>query len=210
MPQSLAALTRPGDLAVTILDQPLIDFGPAIAADLPNALPREWLVTNGLGGYASGTVAGVNTRRYHGLLVAALAPPVQRTVLVAGSVDWATYAGERYTLSTHEYADGTVDPHGYRSLVGFRLDGTLPVWTFALADALIERRVWMTHGSNTTCVRYTLVRSSGPLELELRPLVTYRDFHSLSRGHGWTPGFLHVRDGIEVRAFDATRPFRIL
>jgi len=143
MPQSLVASTRPGDLAVTILDQPLIDFGPEIAADLPNALRREWLVTNGLGGYASGTVAGVNTRRYHGLLVAALAPPVQRTVLVAGLVDWATYAGERYALATHEYTDGTLDPHGYRDLVGFRLDGTLPVWTFALADALVERRVWM-------------------------------------------------------------------
>ena len=139
MPQSLLAATRPGDLAVTIVDQPLIDFGPEIAADLPNALRREWLVTNGLGGYASGTVAGVNTRRYHGLLVATLAPPVERTVLVGGTVDWAAYAGERYALSTHEYADGTVDPHGHRNLVGFRLDGTLPVWTFALSDALLER-----------------------------------------------------------------------
>jgi len=210
MPQSLVASTRPGDLTVTILDQPLIDFGPEIAADLPNALRREWLVTNGLGGYASGTVAGVNTRRYHGLLVAALAPPVQRTVLVAGSVDWATYAGERYALSTHEYADGTVDPDGYRNLVGFRLDGMLPVWTFALADALVERRVWMAYGSNTTYVRFTVVRSSGPLELELRPLVTYRDFHSLSRAYGWAPGFVQVSDGIEVRAFDGARPFRIL
>jgi predicted glycogen debranching enzyme len=210
MPQSLVASTRPGDLAVTILDQPLIDFGPEIAADLPNALRREWLVTNGLGGYASGTVAGVNTRRYHGLLVAALAPPIERTVLVAGSVNWATYAGERYALSTHEYADGTVDPNGYRNLVGFRLDGSLPVWTFALADALLERRVWMAYGSNTTYVRYTLVRGSGSLELDLRPLVTYRDFHSLSRGYGWTPGFLQVPDGIEVRAFEGARSFQIL
>ena len=139
MPQSLFAATRPGDLAVTIVDQPLIDFGPEIAADLPNALRREWLVTDGLGGYASGTVAGINTRRYHGLLVATLAPPVERTVLVGGTVDWAAYAGERYALSTHEYADGTVDPDGIRNLVGFRLDGTLPVWTFALSDALLER-----------------------------------------------------------------------
>ncbi len=210
MPQSLVASTRPGDLAVSILDHPLIDFGPEIAADLPNALRREWLVTNGLGGYASGTVAGVDTRQYHGLLVAALAPPVQRTVLVAGSVDWATYAGERYALSTHEYADGTVDPHGYRNLVGFRLQGALPVWTYALADALVERRVWMAYGSNTTYVRFTVVRSSGPLELELRPLVTYRDFHSLSRAYGWVPCFVQVPDGIEVRAFDGARSFRIL
>src|SRR6266849_3845770 len=111
MPQSLFAATRPGDLAVTIVDQPLIDFGPEIGGDLPNALRREWLVTNGLGGYASGTIAGVITRRYHGLLVATLAPPVERTVLVGGTTDWAAYAGERYALSTHEYADGTVDLH---------------------------------------------------------------------------------------------------
>src|SRR5438128_7137676 len=114
MPQSLFAATRPGDLAVTILDQPLIDFGPEIAADLLSALRREWLVTNGLGGYASGTVAGVNTRRYHGLLVAALAPPAVRTVLVGGLIDWGVYDGRRYPLATHEFGDGTVDPRGYR------------------------------------------------------------------------------------------------
>src|SRR5712692_9932805 len=122
MPQGVEASTRPSGLVATILDQPLVDFGPAVAADLPNALRREWLVTNGLGGYASGTIAGVITRRYHGLLVATLAPPVERTVLVGGTIDWAAYewcrpesvyhgggsgyradAGERYALSTHEY-----------------------------------------------------------------------------------------------------------
>ncbi|MBV9169699.1 MAG: glycogen debranching enzyme N-terminal domain-containing protein, partial [Chloroflexi bacterium] len=89
------------DGAPTILEQPLVSFGPDIAADLDAALRREWLVTNGLGGYASGTVAGVNTRRYHGLLVAALNPPVERTVLVAGCLDWVTYDGHKYPLSTH-------------------------------------------------------------------------------------------------------------
>jgi predicted glycogen debranching enzyme len=123
----------------TILDQPLVSFGPEIAADLPSALRREWLVTNGLGGYASGTIAGIATRRYHGLLVAALAPPVERTVLVGGSVDWAEYDGRRYPLSTHEYGDGTIDPHGYRHVHSFALDGTLPVWAFAVGDALLER-----------------------------------------------------------------------
>ena len=116
-----------------ILDDPLISFGPDIAADLPNALRREWLVTNGLGGYASGTLAGINTRRYHGLLVAALAPPVERTVLVAGSVDRVAHDGHRYPLSTHEYGDGTIDPHGYRQIVSFTLQAwgvakTLRVW----------------------------------------------------------------------------------
>src|SRR5256885_16681295 len=98
--------------AATVLDRPLVSFGPEIGADLPSALRREWLITNGLGGYASGTVGGVNTRRYHGLLVAAFAPPVERTVLVRGSIDWATYAGDRYPLSTHQYGHDTIHTPG--------------------------------------------------------------------------------------------------
>src|SRR5437773_714451 len=77
----------------TVIAQPLVHFGREICGDLDAALRREWLVTNGVGGYASGTVAGVNTRSYHGLLVAALTPPVERTVLVGGLVEWAAYGG---------------------------------------------------------------------------------------------------------------------
>lgn len=192
-----------------ILDQPLVSFGPEIAADLDSALRREWLVTNGLGSYASGTVAGVNTRRYHGLLVTALAPPVQRTVLVAASIDWAEYDNTRYPLSTHEYGDGTIDPHGYRHSVSFELDGTIPVWTFAVGDALLEKRVWMAHAANTTYITYGLVRGGGPLDLDISPLVTYRGFHSLSQG-GWQLDVAEQTGGIEVRAFDGATPFRIL
>src|SRR5437763_12096844 len=100
-------------LVATHVEEPPVQFGREVCGDLPSALRREWLVTNGLGGYTSGTVAGVNTRRYHGLLVAALAPPAERTVLVGGSIEWATYAGNRYALTTQEYGDGTIDPHGY-------------------------------------------------------------------------------------------------
>jgi glycogen debranching enzyme len=85
---------------------PLISFGREVCGDLPSALRREWIVTNGLGGYASGTVAGINTRRYHGLLVAALTPPAGRTVLVAGLSEWVVLDGRRYPLSTHEYFHG--------------------------------------------------------------------------------------------------------
>ena len=115
----------------TVITQPLVHFGREICGDLACGLRREWLVTNGLGGYASGTLAGVNTRSYHGLLVAALNPPVDRTVLVGGLVEWATYDGHRYPLSTHEFADGTIAPDGYRHLQSFALEGTIPIWTFA-------------------------------------------------------------------------------
>ena len=196
--------------APTILDQPLVRFGREVCGDLDAALRREWLVTNGLGGYASGTLAGVATRRYHGLLVAALAPPAGRTVLVGGAVEWAVYGGQRFPLSTHMYADGTVDPHGYRHVQSFALEGMLPVWTFALADALLERRIWMAPGANTTYVRYTLLRGSRALELQVTPLVTYRDFHALSSGQGWQPAVEPTPGGAVVRAFDGAVPFRLL
>ncbi|MBI2761375.1 MAG: glycogen debranching enzyme family protein [Chloroflexi bacterium] len=160
---------------------PLVSIGREVCGDLEAGLRREWLVTNGLGGYASGALAGVNTRRYHGLLVAALTPPVGRTVLVAGADEWATYHGRRYPLCAHEFGDGVVGPEGYRHLQAFELDGMLPVWTFALGDALVERRVWMAHGANTTYVSYQLPRGSGPVDLEVTPLVTWRDFHALRR-----------------------------
>ena len=106
-------------LPTTAIDQPLVHFGREVCGDLANGLRREWIVTNGLGGYASSTLAGVNTRRYHGLLIAALTPPVERTVLVGGLIEWVTYSGRRYPLSNHEYGDGTIDPHGYRHLQSF-------------------------------------------------------------------------------------------
>ncbi len=181
-----------------------------MCGDLAAGLRREWLVTNGLGGYASGTLAGINTRRYHGLLVAALAPPVERTVLAGGLVEWASYDGQRYPLSTHQYGDGTVDPRGYLHIQEFALDGMLPVWTFALGDALLERRVWMEYRANTTYVHYRLVRGARLLELDVTPLVTYRDFHALSSGGRWRPGVGRAPGGAMIRAFEGARPFWLL
>ena len=188
----------------------LISFGREICGDLAAGLRREWLVTNGLGGYASSSLAGVNTRRYHGLLVAALTPPVGRTVLVGGLVEWAGYGGRRYPLATHEYGDGTIDPQGYRHLQAFALDGMRPVWTFAVDDALLEKRVWMAPGANTTYVRYRVVRATRPVDLEITPLVTYRDFHTLGSGRGWEPATEAGPRGVVVRAFDGAVPFQAL
>lgn len=184
----------------TIIQHPLVAFGRDVCGHLDGGMRREWLVTNGLGGYASSTVPGVNTRRYHGLLVAALSPPVGRTVLVGNTVEWATYGGQRYALSTHEFADGTIHPGGYVHLQSFTLDGTLPVWVFALGDALLERRLWMVHGANTTCLTYRLIRGMAPIDLDITPLVTYRDFHTLTSGHGWCPRVETAAEGIVVHA----------
>jgi predicted glycogen debranching enzyme len=194
----------------TIFEDPLVSFGRETCGDLDAGLRREWLVTNGLGGYASGTLLGMSSRSYHGLLVAAFEPPVDRIVLVGATVEQATYDGHRYWMSTNQYADGVYSPDGSRNLAEFRLDGTLPVWTYAFADALLERRLWMVHGKNTTYVTYRLAHASAPAELEITPLVTYRDHHALTSGHGWQ---MHVEDqphGVVDKAFDDAAPLRML
>src|ERR1700719_4122406 len=113
-----------------------VDLGPEICGSVAPATEREWLVTNGLGGFASGTVAGVLTRRYHGLLVAALRPPEGRTLLVSKFDETLRYDGHDYTLGANRWADGSVSPDGFRFIERFHLAGTTPVWTFACADAL--------------------------------------------------------------------------
>src|SRR6202158_478945 len=114
---------------------------------LESAVRREWLVTNGLGGYASGTVAGINTRRYHGLLVASLNPPVQRMVLVAALEEWLLAPeGERQPLSAQEYWDGTVYPDGVRLLECVDVDGMLPTFRWVVDGRIVEKRIWMEHG----------------------------------------------------------------
>jgi len=188
----------------------MLDFGREICGDLAVAESREWLCTNGAGGFASGTVAGLLTRRYHGLLVAALKPPVGRTLLVAKLDETAEYDGRVYPLFTNRWADGNVEPRGWQHIERFHLEGTSPVWHFACADALIEKRVWMEPDASTTYVRYELLRGSGPVRLSLKALVNYRDFHSTTQGDNWQMRVEPVAGGVRVSAFDGARPFVVL
>jgi len=188
-------------------EQAEVQFGREICGDLAAAESREWLVTNGIGGYASGTVAGSQTRRYHGVLVAALQPPVGRTQLVSAIDEIVHYAGEDFSLATHRWASGAVDPQGYLLLEDFHLEGSTPVWTYALDDALLEKRVWMRQGENTTYIQYTLARGSSAVEMEWKALVNYRDFHSLTHAGDWRMNIAAVENGVRVLAFDGAVPF---
>ncbi len=184
-----------------------VRFGRDICGNLFAAESREWLVTNGIGGFASGPIAGGMTRRYHGLLIAALQPPLGRTQLVAFLEETVRYNGETFALSTHRWASRLVDPQGFFFLESFRLEGATPVWTYALADALLEKRVWMVQGENTTFIHYTVARGSGPLEIDLKALVNYRDFHSLTHAGDWHMKIAPVEHGVMVLPFDTATPF---
>ncbi|ESA35675.1 glycogen-debranching protein [Leptolyngbya sp. Heron Island J] len=187
----------------------MLAFGREVCGDLATAETREWLVTNGIGGYAAGTVAGILTRRYHGLLVAALQPPLGRTLLVT-KFEETVYTDQYYDLATNRWTDGSVAPQGYQLIESFYLDGTTPVWTFALGDVLLEKRIWMQPGANTTYMRYHLQRSNDPVELSLKALVNYRDYHSNTQGQGWLMQTGRVPDGIYVHAFADAVPFYLL
>jgi predicted glycogen debranching enzyme len=187
-----------------------VDFGRDICCDLPAAESREWLVTNGIGGYALGTIAGHQTRCYHGLLVAALQPPLGRTLLVAKLDETARYASQEFELFTNRWADGTVAPEGYRNIERFHLEGTTPVWTFALADTLLEKRIFMQSGANTTYVLYRLVRASSPVELSIKMLADYGDEHCVTVGRTRPMEVTPVERGLKVIAYDGATPFYVL
>src|ERR1700687_3450911 len=184
-----------------------IQFGREVCGNLEAAESREWLVTNGIGGYASGTIAGSMTRRYHGLLVAALQPPARRTQMVAWIDEFVRSGGAEFALATHRWASGAVEPKGFQHIEELRLEGTVPVWTYTLEDARLEKRIWMRQGANTTYVEYTLVQGSNPLEMELKALVNYRDFHATTHAGDWRMRVDPLENGVRVVAFDRAAPF---
>ena len=186
-----------------------LELARADLANVDAALSREWLVTNSLGGFASGTVAQANTRRYHGLLIASLRPPVDRILMVAKLDGVALYRGARFELATNEFSDGTVAPRGFEDLSAFRLEGAIPLWTFSLADAVLEQRIWMADGRNTTYVSFTLSGATEALDLELTPLCTYRDYHAQGQG-GWSLDVTREALGCRVTAFAGAHPYRLM
>jgi predicted glycogen debranching enzyme len=199
----------------TVSDRPFASGDSALTfarhelGETARAFAREWLVTNGLGGFACGTLAQANTRRYHGLLVASLRPPVQRVVMVAKLEVLARYGRETYELGCNEFADGTIAPRGFERLQSYADEGGAPLWTYACADALLQQRVWMAHGRNTTYVTFLLGEAADAMDLELRPLCTYRDYHAHTRG-GRPFEAVAEGPGCRLTAFPGAHPYRVL
>ena len=183
-------------------------FGRDICGEWDSACRYEWLVTNGLGGFACGTVAGANTRRYHGFLMASLSPPVQRTLLVAKIELSVGYLGAESELSANEFVGGALSGTGFVHIESFAVIDGIPTWRYAIADALLEQRIFMAPGANTSYLRLELLRASAPLRVTLKPLVTYRDYHSQNRGAQDIHVQAHAGE-CRIQAFAGSRPYRL-
>src|SRR3569832_268523 len=132
----------------------MIHFDHDRFGDLNVALTQEWLETNGIGGFSSSTVSGLNTRRYHGLLIAATKPPVGRFVLLSKLEETLLIDGQRYELSSNQYP-GVIHPQGFHYQTGFRLE-PFPKFTYEVDGVRLSKSVFMVQGENTTVVQYEL------------------------------------------------------
>src|SRR5438067_9816767 len=138
-------------------------------------LEREWIVTNALGGYASGTISGAVTRRYHGLLIAALPAPLGRVVMWNHISEFLRFGpNEIVSLGGEERAGGQLDLHGAEFLREFRLEEGLPIWIYRVGDLVLEKRIWLPHLQNTVYLNYRLLEGERRPRLELRPAFHFR------------------------------------
>jgi predicted glycogen debranching enzyme len=190
------------------MDYPIRRIAWPVVDPEPDALvSREWLVTNALGGYASGTVAGVVTRRYHGLLIAALPGGFGRTVMLSHIAEQLRdAAGRRIEFGGRERTDQAADAQGTGCLTEFRLEAGLPVWRYDVDGHVIEKRVFMPHMQNTVYVMYELI-SGERIDLGLRPSVNFRSQEApVSEPLGWPYEFRAIADDFEISQKDSGLP----
>ncbi|MBN2715200.1 MAG: glycogen debranching enzyme family protein [Deltaproteobacteria bacterium] len=165
--------------------------------DFEQATSREWLETNGIGGYASSTIAGCNTRKYHGLLVSRLQQPEGKFVLLS-KFDESLVAGDIETGITTTQYRGAVAPQGYRHLLGFVHD-KMPTFKIQTPRVNLTKRVMMLHGRNTVVCEYQCTKNSDNSKLVIRPKLAYRDFHGLTAENV----------SLQVRTWPAKNGFKI-
>jgi predicted glycogen debranching enzyme len=144
-----------------------------------DATQHEWLETNGLGGWASSSIIGAHTRRYHGLLVAAIVPPAERMVLLSKLDEIIVTGQARYQLGVNLYPDHTVQPNGHQYLNNFTKE-LFPQWEYEAGGIKLKKTVAMVHGENTVLAIYDVLEASQPFTLELLPLMAARGYHSLN------------------------------
>ncbi len=178
-----------------------MNFDKGVLCDFETASRMEWIEANGLGGYASSTVSGAHSRKYHGLLVAAITPPVGRTILLSKLDETIVMAHSdesglpvRYELSANQYP-GVVHPAGYRYIEEFSRD-LFPEFYYNCDGIRLKKTIAVVHGENTTLILYEVLDAPSPITLELLPLASARDFHHLSYANDKIGKHFLFEDGI--------------
>jgi predicted glycogen debranching enzyme len=151
-----------------------------VLQDFANASQHEWLETNGLGGWASSSITGAHTRRYHGLLVAAIMPPAERLVLLSKLDETIVLKDKRIELGSNLYPGKIVSPDGYKHLDIFTKE-LFPEWIYEADGIRLKKTIGMIHGENTVGIIYDVIKADSLFTLELLPLMAARDYHSLNR-----------------------------
>jgi predicted glycogen debranching enzyme len=179
-----------------------IRFTRAICGDLAQAERREWWIANGLGGYASGTIAGSLTRRYHGLLIAPVASPLGRRLILAKADATLIEGSHSWPLFTNRWKSGNIAPAGHVRIGSFHLDYSVPVWTYEVGDRHIEARVWMEPGAHTTYAAWLLHPGADlpddGLPLRVILLANDRDHHGTTSVGGFAPRIQAAGDSLTV------------
>lgn len=183
--------------------------------DLENGLTKEWIITNGIGGYASSTIIGCNTRKYHGLLVAPFTPPARRFLILSKIDEAIEVSGEKYNLYTNMSKNYISD--GYKYQESFEKN-YVPVFSYQIKDIKIEKTICMKYMENTVCILYKIQNGKTASKLTLAPIINFRDFHQMSREHNYnlkqtidnrkvkividnnsgTPIYIHSNEGIYI------------
>lgn len=185
-----------------------LDFDRTVTNDLDLAMKREWIEPNGIGGWASSTLIGLNTRRYHGLLVAALHPPGRRMVLVSKVDESILVNARRYELGCNAYP-GVIHPNGDQFLESFSLD-LMPTAVYEAGGVKLARKVFCVHGENTTVILYDVLHAPGPFTLEFQPIIAGRDYHQLMiQNDQIRPEADVAAEVVTVQPYDATPPIHI-
>lgn len=183
-------------------------FGRGILGDFELTKEKQWVVTNGLGGYASGTPSGANTSKYHGLLFAALKPPGERTLLLAKLDETLYVDGREFSLGAN-LTGGGVYPEGHLYLHKFELN-PFPTYTYSIQGMFLEKVIFMVPGSNTTVVRYALFGGQDmTVALEIRPFINCRHYHHTVRRNDWPFSQQDEEKGVVIEAYPGAPKLRL-
>jgi len=188
----------------------MMRFDRKVCNDYAAATSREWLETNGIGGFASGTISGTNTRRYHSVLTSALKPPLGRVTVLSKFEEALWIDGHAVELSSNQFP-GIIEPKGYQFLSSFRLD-PFPVWMYEVDGIVVEKSLFMKNGSNSTYLEWKSAGKRGPdAVLKLRPLFAFVDYHGLRHEHDGAVFSFEVGNGeVTISASDADVACRLL